>query len=99
MLPPGGDAGAPAAPCACVAPHPLLPVLASSGGDSLVRLWSPEAAAAASQEAAAAAVRANLSALADAGGVRGGGSGELGGGADALEAAALLRPSSPCPLM
>ena len=56
-----------AAAATCVAAHPLLPVLASGGADSVVRLWSPEAEEAACMQFAAAAVQANLQRLAAAG--------------------------------
>lgn len=63
-----GERASPAAAAAtCVAPHPLLPVLASGGADSVVRLWSPEAQEAACMQRAAAAAQANLRALAEAG--------------------------------
>ena len=64
---PGEPAAPPAAAATCVAPHPLLPVLASGGADSVVRLWSPEAEEAACMQRAAAAAQANLQALAEAG--------------------------------
>lgn len=60
-------AAAPPVGVACVAPHPLLPVLASGGADGVVRLWSPEAQEAASLQLAASAAQANLRRLADAG--------------------------------
>ena len=56
-----------AAAATCVAAHPLLPVLASGGSDSVVRLWSPEAEEAACIQFAAAAAQANLQRLAAAG--------------------------------
>lgn len=85
---------APAAAATCVAPHPLLPVLAGGGADSVVRLWSPEAADACGRELAAAAVGANLQALAEAGGV----GSDSGGAADRLaeDPSALFLPGSPC---
>lgn len=58
---------APPVGAACVAPHPLLPMLASGGADGVVRMWSPEAESAASLQLAAAAAQANLQRLADAG--------------------------------
>lgn len=67
---PGAAAAAelPAAAAAtCVATHPLLPVLASGGADSVVRLWSPEAEEAACMQFVAAAAQANLQRLAAAG--------------------------------
>ena len=76
------------APTACVAPHPLLPVLASGGADSVVRLWSPEAEQQCNLQHAAAAVQANLERLAEGGMLQqlpdgvllGGGGGSSGGG-------------------
>lgn len=90
----GGGEQAPAPAATCVAPHPLLPLLASGGADSVVRLWSPEAAEACSRELAAAAVGANLQALAEAGSLDDDG----GGAAEGLagDPSTLLLPGSPC---
>ncbi|KAI3425352.1 hypothetical protein D9Q98_009116 [Chlorella vulgaris] len=65
----------------CVAPHPLLPMLASAGMDSSVRLWSPEAAQqSGGPEQAAAAVRSNLEQLAAGGWQQPASASELMGG-------------------
>lgn len=106
VLPPPGQAasssgldGVPAAAASiCVAPHPLLPLLASGGADSVVRFWSPEAEVACNQEQAAAAVGANLQVLAEASGLAGDGGGGGGSGL-AADGAALLLQGSPCTFM
>eukprot|EP00887_Chlorella_sp_A99_P002952 scaffold24.g2952.t1 len=56
-------AASPGSPATCVAPHPAAPGLASGGADGIVRLWSPEAAAARDIAGPAAAVEANARAL------------------------------------
>ena len=68
----GGGGGAAAAhgaaaAVACLAPHPLLPVLASGGADSVVRLWYPEGEQQCNVQHAAATVHANLGRLAAGG--------------------------------
>ena len=65
----GGVAAAYGAPVAtvCVAPHPLLPVLASGCTDSIVRLWYPEGEQQCNVQHAAATVHANLGRLAAGG--------------------------------
>lgn len=55
--------GSPGSTACCVAWHPTLPALASGGADAVVRLWSPEAAAACDMQQAAAVVQANAEAL------------------------------------
>lgn len=70
---------------ACVAPHPLLPVLASGGADSVVRLWSPEAAQACSAQHVAEVAQENLQRLGEAGMAPAAADGLLAGGGEAHE--------------